>query len=261
MILQINHPMPAQLFYIDAMGRMPMVRCEASLLDNRNQAVTTPMQWSLQITDNIWPGACPSAKLGRQVMSLQGSSVGMGIWTPPFHTVCGGDATLTVSADYQGRVYRASVRFRIRGKNPSPDAVLERLGGEYSSLSHLARFLSALHQFDIQGMPQLGEHGEVGIMQLCDPAARSAERWSWTHNVAAGKALLQRAQGIAKAYLDQHRVEGNYPNNQSLGDNGVLQRETMQRFLGGAYWQWDERKAQWQDNPPDDALEILLQQK
>lgn len=261
MILQINHPMPGQLFFIDETGRMPILRCEANLLDNDNQTVKTPMQWSLQITDNIWPGACSSAKIGKQVMSLQGASVGMGIWTPAFHTICGGDVALTVSADYQGEVYQASISFRIRGKNPSPDVVLERLGGEYAPLSHLARFLSTLKQFDVQGMPRLGEHGEVGIMQLCDPAARWPERWSWVHNVAAGKTLLQRAQGIAKAYLDQHRIEGSYPNDQSLSDDGVWQREMMQRFLGGAYWQWDERKAQWLCNPPDDTLETLLQRK
>jgi hypothetical protein len=199
--------------------------------------------------------------MGRQIMSLQGSSVGLGVWTPSFHTVCGGDATLAVSADYQGEAYQASISFRIRGKNPSPGAILERLGGEHALLSRLARFLSALKQFDVQGMPHVGQHGEVGIMQLCDPAARWPERWSWVHNVEAGKASLQRAQGIAKAYLDQHRIEGNYPNNQSLSDGGVLQREMMQRVLGGVYWQWDERKAQWQSNPPDDAVETLLRQK
>ena len=261
MILHINHPKPGQLFYIDETGRMPKVRCEASLLDRANQAVKAPMQWSLQIVDNIWPGACPSAKLGRQVKSFGGASVGIGIWAPSFHTVCGGDATLTVAADYQGEAYQASVSFRIRGRNPSPDAVLERLGGANSPLSHLARFLSALKQFDLQGMPYLGKDGEVGIMQLCHPAARWPERWSWVHNVEAGKARLRRAQGVAKGYLDQHRIEGNYPNNQSLNDSSVLLREMMQRFLGGVYWQWDEGKAQWQCNPPDDALESLMQSK
>jgi hypothetical protein len=259
MILRISHPMRGQLFYVDETGRMPTLRCEASLLASDNQAVKAPMQWTLHISDNIWPGACPSAKMGRQIMRLQGSSVGMGIWMPPFNTVCGGDATLTVSAQYEGEVYEASVSFRIRGKNPSPEAVLARMGGEHTPLTRLAQCLSALKQFDVQGMPFLGEHGEVGIMQLCDPAARWHQRWSWPHNVEAGQALLQQQQGLAKAYLDQHRIDGGYPNDEALSDAGVLMREMMQRFLGGAYWRWDEPNGQWRRNPPDDTLDKVLQ--
>ena len=261
MILRIDHPMPGQIFHIDETGHMPMLRCEASLLDKDNQALRAPMKWLLQIADHIWPGACPSAKVGRQVLSLHGTSVGIGIWTPSFPTVCGGEATLTVSADYQGENYQARVNFRIRGKNPSADAVLQRLGGEYSPLRHIAQFLSALKQFDMQGLPYVGDHGEVGIMQLCDPAASWPARWSWVQNIEAGKALMHRAQGSAKAYLDQHRIEGTYPNNQSLSDSGVLLREMMQRILGGAYWQWDEHDDQWRRDPPDNSLDTLMQER
>ena len=136
---------------------------------------------------------------------------------------------------------------------------MEQLGGAGAPASHLARFLSALQQFDVQGMPYLGEHGEVGIMQLCDPAANSLQRWSWVHNLQAGKAQWQRLQGIAKAYLDQRRLDGRYPNNQSLSDGEVLLREVLQRFLGGAYWQWNEQQSHWRANPPDDSVEKLLQ--
>ncbi|WP_455211088.1 hypothetical protein [Kaarinaea lacus] len=261
MNLQIRYPMPGQLFYIDELGCMPALRCEASLRDSHNQILKAPMQWILQISENIWPGACPSAKMGKQVLNLQSTSVGMGIWIPSFNNVCGGDATLIVGAEYQGEVYQASVNFRIRGKNPSPDAVEERLGGIHAPSTQLARFLSALQQFDVQGMPYVGAHGEVGIMQLCDPAAQWTQRWNWMHNVEAGKARLQSLQGIAKSYLDQHRIEGHYPNNRLLTDGDVLLRETIQRFLGGTYWQWDKRQLQWCANPPDDTLEKLLSPK
>jgi len=259
MILQIRHPLPNQRIYIDETGFMPMMRCEAYLLDDNDQIIKAPMQWALKITENIWPAQCPSAKIGRQVLNLQGSSIGMGMWMPPFNVVCGGDAMLTVSAEYQGEVYQAVVNFTIRGRNPSPDAVVERLGGKQAPLTRLARHLSALKQFDVQGMPYLGEDGEVGIMQLCEPAAQWSQRWSWMHNVEAAKSKLQRLQGISKGYLDQHREQGHYPNNLSLSDAAVLLRETLQRFLGGTYWQWDEPNSLWRPDPPDDTLDTLLQ--
>lgn len=261
MLLQITRPMAGQTLYIDALGRMPGVRCEACLLDDANQVVKAPMRWSLHIVENIWPAACPSAKVGRQVVSAQGTSVGAGLWTPAFNMVIGGEATLQVSAEHNAKVFQAMVNFKVRGNNPSPDAVIERLGGERSPLSFMAHYLSGLKQFDCLGMPGLGKRGEVGIMQLCDPAAQPQHRWSWTHNVEAGKALMQRMQGNAKAYLDQHRIDGVYVNDQSLSDAGVLLREMLQRYLGEVYWQWDESSQQWRANPPDAVVDTLLQPK
>jgi hypothetical protein len=279
MIIRIDNPLPGQIFYIDAQGYMPTLRFEACLLDAGNQPVKTTMQWELQIVENIRPGACASAKIGRQVVRLQGNSVGLGIWAPAFAGHCGGDTQLTVTASYQGENYQASVSFKIRGTNPTPDTVVERMGGELSPLTRLARFVSGLHQFDAQGMPWLGEHGAVGIMQLCNPAAVFQQRWSWVHNVQAGVGLLQRQEGIAKAYLDQHRCDADsagqsappkvppkaipnanqYPNSKSLNDDQVMLREMLQRFLGGTYWQWDETSRQWQANPPDNKVEKILQ--
>ncbi|MCG6971149.1 MAG: hypothetical protein LJE85_15380 [Gammaproteobacteria bacterium] len=281
MKLQISNPTPGQVFYIDALGRMPELRFEACLLNSQNQPMHAPLQWTLQITENIWPGACASAKLGRQVVQLQGTSVGLGIWIPVFNAHCGGDAILTVTAQYQGEDYQASVHFKIRGKNPASDAVVEYIGGELAPLTWLARFVSGLNQFDIQGMPLSGKHGAVGIMQLCNPAAQPHQRWSWVHNVQAGMSLLQRQQGNAKAYLNQHRLDGDagrltaipttmqtahpnanqYPNSESLSDDQVLLREILQRFLGDAYWQWDENIGQWRPNPPDDSVAEVLRLK
>ena len=173
MKLHITHPVAGQIFYIDAMGRMPALRFEAGVLDKHDQPDITPLQWTLQIVENIWPGSCASAKIGRQVVHLQATSAGVGTWVPVFNAQCGGDAKLTVSASYQGENVHASVNFKLRGKNPSPEAVVERMGGQQAPLTRLARFLSGLHQFDAQGMPLLSKHGAVGIMQLCDPAAQS----------------------------------------------------------------------------------------
>lgn len=275
MIIRIDHPLPGQIFYIDALGHMPALRFEACLLDADNQPVKASMQWELQILENIWPGACTTAKVGRQTVRLQGNSMGLGIWAPALASHCGGDAQLTVSASYRGENHQAGVSFKIRGTNPPPDMVMESMGGELSPSSRLARFISALRQFDVQGMPLLGEHGAVGIMQLCNPAATPQQRWSWVHNVQAGMGMLQRQEGIAKAYLDQHRRDADtaeqttpstatananqYPNNKSLNDDQVMLREMLQRFLGGPYWQWDETNRHWRANPPDDIVEKILQ--
>jgi len=258
MLLKITYPTAGQTLYIDAFGRMPGLRCQAYLQDDEGHAVKVPMQWALQIVENVWPAACPSAKVGRQVFNSHAMSVGEGLWTPAFNSVVGGDAMLMVSAEFQGDVYKAMVNFRINGRNPSPEAVLDKLGGEQSPLSRMAQYLSGLKQFDHLGMPNVGKRGEVGIMQLCDPAAQSQHRWSWLQNIEAGKALMQRMQGSAKAYLDQHRVESSYPNDQALTDGSVLLRETLQRYLGAAYWRWDELSQQWCAAPPNDGVETLL---
>ena len=261
MILRINKPFAGQIFHIDQSGHMPVLRCEAVLLDDQEQPVKSSMQWLLEIHDNIWPARCPSAKIGRQVVRLQGASVGMGVWSPAFDAPCGGDARLTVSSQWEGQTYSANVPFGIRGRNPAPDAVLKQLGGETSPLAQLAYHVSALRQFDVQGLPLVGKDGAVGMLQLCDPAASSHQRWSWVHNVQAGKALFQRLEGQSRAYLDRHRSGHGiiqYLNDQDLSDGEVLLREILQRFLGGAYWRRDEQAGLWCADPPDDAVDTLL---
>lgn len=259
MRIEFKQPLSGQLFHIDETGRMPSIRCEACLLDADNQVVKTAMQWELKVVENILPAACASAKLGRQMVSLQGMSAGIGAWVPAWNTAVGGEALLSVRAEHAGQVYEASVNFRIRGRNPSPDAVVERLGGKNSPAAWLASYLSGLKQFDIQGMPNFAENGSVGIMRLCDPAAKQFQRWSWVQNADAGKALLQRAEGMAKAHLDQHRIDGTYRNQRQLNDPTVLLFETLQRYLGGGYWEWDEQHQHWQASPPDDRVERLIQ--
>lgn len=259
MLLQITKPIAGQTFYIDTFGRMPNLRCEASVLDDENQVVKVPINWELQIAENVWPAACPSAKVGRQVFRSQGMSVGTGTWAPALNTVAGGEATLIVNSEHNGKALQAMVSFRIRGTNPAPDVVLEKMGGELTPLSLLAQYLSGLKQFDHQGMPKLGKRGEVGVMQLCDPAAKAQHRWCWVRNVEAGKDLLQRMQGIAKAYLDQHRIDNGYPNDQSLQDASVLLREMLQRYFGANYWRWDDVAQQWCAISPDNTVDALLQ--
>jgi hypothetical protein len=261
MLLQIISPRRGETIYIDALGRMPSLRFEAGLMDSANQVVKASMQWMLQVVENVWPGACPSAKVGRLISKAQGMSIGAGLWTPTFETVTGGDATLTVEAENNGEIYRATVNFLIRGRNPSPEAIIDRLGGDKSPLTLMARHLSGLTQFDHQGMPKVGKRGEVGIMQLCEPAAQSQHRWSWTHNIEAAKALMQRMQGKAKAYLDQHRSNSSYPNDQALSDAGVLLREMIQQYLGAAYWHWNSTQEQWCANPPDNTVETILKRQ
>jgi len=38
----------------------------------------------------------------------------------------------------------------------------------------------------------------------------------------------------------------------------VVLREILQRYLGGAYWQWHESEQQWCSNPPDSEVENMF---
>ncbi len=258
MKLQITNPGSNQILHIDALGNMPVLRCEAQLLGDDQQNLNVPMTWSLQIIDNVWPARCESSRLGRVVLQVEGQSMGRGIWLPTVARVQGGDAVLTVTAQHQEEMFTATVNFSIRGCNPPVDAVLDHLGGEGPPAALLARHLSAFKQFDFQGMPLVGARGEVGMMRLCNPAASVEQRWSWRQNTNAGKYLLQNAEASAKTHLNQHCVNGRYPNDQQFSDVQVVLRETLQRYLGGAYWQWYESGQQWCSNPPDNEVENML---
>ena len=108
------------------------------------------------------------------------------------------------------------------------------------------------------GMPLLGPGGDVGVMQLCSPAATCAQRWNWSANVDAGMALLRQKRAAAGRYLNSHQVGMNYPNSLGLSNAEVLQRETLQRYNGGRYWTWHSGRNRWEPNPPNNYVANLL---
>ena len=165
---------------------------------------------------------------------------------------------ITVRATVGGNTLQASVNIRIRGTNPARALVTQRLGGAGTAADRIACHESGRRQFDTTGMPLRGRGGDVGVMQLCNPAASCAQRWNWTANVDAGVALMAEKSSPARSHLNKHQVQGHYPNNQNLDDAGVLLRETIQRFNGGAYWTWNPAQNRWEPAPPNGYVAAVL---
>lgn len=136
--------------------------------------------------------------------------------------------------------------------------VILRLGGANSAGERIACQESRKRQFDATGMPLLGTGGDVGVMQLCNPAANCNQRWNWSANVDQGLALIRTKETEARTYLNGHRINGRYPNDLDLNDENVLLRETVQRYNGGTYWSWNTALNQWQAAPPNGYVDLVL---
>ncbi len=237
--LTIVQPAGNAVFNIDTAPQMPTIMCQARINGVQpDPTANSQFDWSVQVTETITPSSCPSSTRGNCQLTVLGANVRGGNWTPAFPSIQGGDAVIILSTMYQGTRLQATVNIRIRGTNPASAMVTARLGGARTAADLIACRESGRRQFVADGTPVLGPGGDVGVMQLCNPAASCGQRWSWTANVDAGLALINQKQAEATRYLNQHQVNGHYPNNQNLSDADVLLRETIQRYNGGAYWRW-----------------------
>lgn len=259
MPLNIIQPAANALFAIDATPRMPAIACSARIMGIQpDPTPNTPFDWSIKITETVRASTCASSRVGTCTLTVNQAGARGGMWTPTFNSIQGGDAVITVRANVQGAALQASVNVRIRGANPPAWRVTTALGGAGTAADRIACHESGRRQFDGTGMPLLGPGGDVGIMQLCNPAASCSQRWDWTGNVAAGTALIAQKDTSARHHLNQHVVHGHYPNDQNLSDADVLLRETIQRYNGGAFWTWDAQHSRWHAAPPNNYVARVL---
>ena len=258
MPLVIVQPTPNTLFSINASPQMPAILCQARITGVQpDPTPKTLFDWSMQITESVQASTCASSRVGNCSLVVDPQSVPGGSWTPVFRAIQGGTGVIAVRAIVQGVSLQASVNVRIRGTNPAALAITGRLGTG-TAADRIACHESGRRQFDGTGMPLLGRGGDVGVMQLCNPAANSGQRWSWIANADAGVALLAVKSAAAKTHLNQHQVQGHYPNDQNLDDADVLLRETIQRYNGGAYWTWKAERARWEATPPNGYVASVL---
>ena len=247
--LEILNPTRCQIILIDATPRMPNIQCRARIKGyDPDPTSRLEFEWSLKNIENIGADTCASAGLGRCRVTDNGETTG-GSWQSNFgRVVQGGEATLAVKAAFFSRTLSNQQPLRIRGTNPAAAAITGRIGAGGIE-DNIACRESGRQQFDAAMMPLLGPGGDVGVMQLCNPAATCLQRWDWTANVDAGLDLFQDKIRIARAYLNRHTVNGNYPNNLGLNNREVLQREAVKKYNGGRYWRWNAATSQWVADP------------
>lgn len=125
----------------------------------------------------------------------------------------------------------ASVRLTVYGTNPSAAELRTYIRAQPNNedfeaiVNHETRGLN----FTARGEPKVSFDGGYGISQLTAPPPTLAQCWNWKRNVDGGLALLGVKRRNATAYLGAH---GSYTHTQ-------LRLETVARWNGGAYHQWD----------------------
>jgi hypothetical protein len=263
--IAIDAPAPGSTFRIDATPAMPAIACRAKITGVApDPTPTTKFTWQLTIREKAPAGTCPSAGV-LCIYSEDALDVIGGAWTPSLTTIQGGDVTITVRANVAGIAVTATTTATVLGTNPTTAAVVAACGGAGTDADRIACHENGRQQFDQNGMPALGRGnpggppgGDVGIMQLCNPAATCQQRWNWKASVAAGVALLTSKRTSARAYLRSRTPSGPFLNDQRMTDADVLQRETLQQYNRGHFWQWDATTKRWTSKPPDGYVAKVL---
>jgi hypothetical protein len=254
--MNILAPTPGSTFHITGEPRMLVIVCLLEALDIPPLPIPV-FDWEVVTHDPIVSSTCASS-----LITCVGSETFLNAGLTPslaLGNFLGGDATIfarTTTPD--GVRHEASVAVRIVGDNPDPADVTAALGGAGTIADLIARHESGRQQFLPSGAIKLGSGGDVGVMQLCNPAATCEQRWDWRENVRGGLTNLASKEASARAYLNQHRVGGSLPNDQGFDDAEVLRRETIQRYNGGAYWVWDATANLWRKSPPNDYVFLVL---
>lgn len=258
-VLVIDQPTASQRFNINATPTMPTLNCQARITGlTPDPTPNTDFNWEIQVREAVAPDGCPSSRVGNCSSTISPISVRGGGWKPQFNNIQGGQAVITAAANVGGTTLSSSVTVDIRGTNPGSASITAQCGGAGTDADRVACHESGRRQFDGSGNPLLGPGGDVGIMQLCNPAATCLQRWNWNSNVGQGMTLLGQKRTGATAYLDTHLVDGNYPNSLNLGNVDALQRETLQRYNGGRYWGWNSSRNLWEPDPPNNYVANLL---
>lgn len=81
-----------------------------------------------------------------------------------------------------------------------------------------------------------GDRG-FGVVQLTNPMPSYSQIWSWKENVDAGIALLRKKRAAAKRDFEKEKPV-------SYTDE-MLDTETITRWNGGKYHEWDQDKKKW----------------
>ena len=144
--------------------------------------------------------------------------------------------TLTVRAE-AGKV-SATISVSIKGANPTAVMVMQYLATKANStgfdkiISHETR---SLH-FNAKNEPiKSFDHG-YGMCQLTTPTPTFEQVWNWKLNVDGGLNLFAQKRTAAKTFLSQSGRA--YTSEQ-------LTYETVCRWNGGSYHEWDAKAAAW----------------
>jgi hypothetical protein len=146
----------------------------------------------------------------------------------------GGTLTVTAKAGNDA----ATMAVTITGTNPSSAELAQFLAtiANSSGFDKILQHETRCCHFDKTGNPVKSFDNGYGMSQLTTPAPTFPQIWNWQNNVQAGLALFAAKRAAAVAYLKQ--------NNRTYTED-QLKRETVCRWNGGHYHEWDDKAGQW----------------
>jgi hypothetical protein len=153
-----------------------------------------------------------------------------------------------VTQDPSVRTGDIKVLVHYRGQNPIHTDLSTALGDDV--FRAICWRESTWRQFDGTGRPLFHKNanGSVdwGCMQINN--AQPNQIWDWRDNVAAAKALFSQKRQDATKYLSAHPPV----------TPDMIERETLQRYNGGRYYQWNATTKHWDAAPPNQYVSIIL---
>jgi hypothetical protein len=147
---------------------------------------------------------------------------------------------LTVRADCNSSSSQITVA--IGGQNPNGAEVKSCLSG-YSGSAGFEKIISQeskFKHFNSSQVPIRSFDNGYGMCQLTKPAPSFEQCWNWKLNIAAGLALFNVKRTSAIVYLSQ--------GGRSYSSDQLLY-ETVSRWNGGNYHEWDTESGQWVRHP------------
>ncbi len=147
---------------------------------------------------------------------------------------CGGTLTVRVEAS----TAFASMSVQIKGTNPAASEVTQYLASKLNSagFEKIIEQESKFRHFDAGNEPVRSFDNGYGMCQLTNPVPGYEQVWNWKLNVDAALQLFEQKRTSAMAYLGQQ--------NRTYTDE-QLKYETICRWNGGTYHEWDAKAGQW----------------
>jgi len=148
--------------------------------------------------------------------------------------------TLTVRARANNQV--AVITVKVKGTNPSGNEVRQFLNSKANSdgFDKILEQESGWRHFNAAGEPVKSFDNGYGMCQLTTPVPSFEQVWNWKSNVEGGLDLFAKKRTVAISYLSQSNRT--YTNDQ-------LKYETVCRWNGGSYHEWDETAGKWVRHP------------
>jgi hypothetical protein len=148
--------------------------------------------------------------------------------------------TLTVTAQSGGQTAIATVK--IQGTNPSPDDLTQFLATKPNSAGFDKILIqeSRCRHFNAAGEPIKSFDNGYGLCQLTKPAPTFDQVWNWKSNIECGLSLFATKVTAATNYLSQSG---------RTFTPDQLKYESVCRWNGGSYHEWDNSRALWVRHP------------